>query len=426
MTSDAPASVLAVGEWLADRSAGKLSRAGENQALEPKVMDLLFLLASRPNAVFSKPEILERLWPGVTVGEDSLARCVWKLRKALSDDPRSPRFVETIPKRGYRLIVAAPPQTAESGGRAARAGPAARRTLAVLAALALAIAAMFAATPALRHPAPPAAMSRAAILTRRADDFYFQFTRADNEAAIELYDRVIADSPDYAPALAGLANALVQRVVRWPNPPSQPDLPRTDLAGAIAQGRTSTPDARQRLRRALGLAERAVDLAPNDAAAQKALGSVYAAQSRFDPAVAAYRRAVALDPNAWGAMMELGDIAEIRGDRGAAIGYFVRTYAAMTRVYDAQAPRVRPWYAATGVAIANRYAESGAPREAETWYRRVLSQTPFQPAATSGLAALLIRSGDPAGAARLCDELVGRIGPSPSCAAVLRDARAGA
>ena len=68
-------------------------------------MDLLFLLASEPNRVFLKEEIYGRLWPGVTVGEDSLARCVSKLRKALADDAEAPRFVETVAKRGYRLIA---------------------------------------------------------------------------------------------------------------------------------------------------------------------------------------------------------------------------------------------------------------------------------------------------------------------------------
>src|SRR5438270_13793337 len=45
------------------------------------------------------------LWPGVIVGEDSLARTVSKLRQALGDDAKAPRYIETIAKRGYRLLV---------------------------------------------------------------------------------------------------------------------------------------------------------------------------------------------------------------------------------------------------------------------------------------------------------------------------------
>ncbi len=398
--------MITVGEWLADRQAGELRRASETRAVEPKVMDLLFLLASKPNTVFSKADILDAIWPGVTVGDDSLTRCVWKLRKALSDDLKSPRYIETISKRGYRL-------TAETARYDAAAEPARRGNLR-LATIALAIAALIAAAfwfwPTTEVSSGPAA------LTKRADDFYFQFSRADNEAAIELYDRAITDNPDYAPALAGLADALVQRVIRWPNPPNLPDLPHTDLAGAIADGRTTTPEAKAVLQRARQLAERATRIAPDDAATQKALGTVLAAEAEFDAAAAAYRRAVALDANAWGAMIELGDLAEIGGDQRGAIRYFELAYAAMTRVYDAQAPRVRPWYAATGVLIGDRYARIGAVDDAEAWYRRVLSQTPFQPDATSGLAALLMRSGNQAEAARLCQDLQDRTGAKASCA----------
>lgn len=55
---------------------------------------------------------LRTRWPDVTVGEDTLARSVSKLRKALGDDPKAPRFIETIPKRGYRLIALATYETA--------------------------------------------------------------------------------------------------------------------------------------------------------------------------------------------------------------------------------------------------------------------------------------------------------------------------
>ncbi len=237
--------MITVGEWLADRQAGELRRAGETRAIEPKVMDLLFLLASKPNAVFSKTDILEAVWPGVTVGDDSLTRCVWKLRKALSDDLKSPRYIETISKRGYRLTAA----TARYDAALEReVSPTSRRAALSMAVIALAVTALL-ATAIWLWPTNEASPGPAA-LTKRADDFYFQFTRADNEAAIELYDRAITDNPDYAPALAGLADALIQRVIRWPNPPSLPDLPHTDLAGAIAQGRTTTPEARRILRRA--------------------------------------------------------------------------------------------------------------------------------------------------------------------------------
>ncbi|MET0271389.1 MAG: winged helix-turn-helix domain-containing protein, partial [Phenylobacterium sp.] len=70
-------------------------------------MDLLFILASRPNEVFSREALTRELWPHTTVGEDALARCVFKLRRALEDNEAGSPRVETIPKRGYRLLPGA-------------------------------------------------------------------------------------------------------------------------------------------------------------------------------------------------------------------------------------------------------------------------------------------------------------------------------
>jgi len=137
MTTASASSRIQVGDWTADRSTGRLTRAGEARPVEPKVMDLLFLLASEPNRVFLRDEIYGRLWPGVTVGDDSLARCVSKLRKALSDQAGAPRFVETVSKRGYRLIAA----ISEPGPGLGHGSPSpgARRTIMALAATAVAL-----------------------------------------------------------------------------------------------------------------------------------------------------------------------------------------------------------------------------------------------------------------------------------------------
>src|SRR5579871_893724 len=129
---------IRVGGWLAERAVGRLTRDGEIREIEPKVMELLFLLASRPGQVFSRDDIFAALWPGISVGDDSLARCVWKLRQAVGDDPKKPRFVETIAKRGYRLIAPIEASPRPSGRRrwvAAAAGLALLGAVAASAAL---------------------------------------------------------------------------------------------------------------------------------------------------------------------------------------------------------------------------------------------------------------------------------------------------
>src|SRR5688572_3291261 len=68
-------------------------------------MEVLMLLAEHADRVVSREELLHAVWPGVVVGDEALTQSVIKLRRALGDDSRSPSYIETIPKRGYRLIA---------------------------------------------------------------------------------------------------------------------------------------------------------------------------------------------------------------------------------------------------------------------------------------------------------------------------------
>ncbi len=93
-----------LGDWTVDPAAGRLSRDGETHKLEPKAMTVLLCLARQPGRVLSREALEEQAWAGMVVGYDSLASAIIKLRKALGDDSRNPRYIETVPKRGYRLI----------------------------------------------------------------------------------------------------------------------------------------------------------------------------------------------------------------------------------------------------------------------------------------------------------------------------------
>lgn len=75
-------------------------------------MALLFCLADRAGGVVSRDEIIAEVWSGLAISDDALYNAFSQLRKGLADDPRSPRYIETIPKRGYRLMA---PVTADSG-----------------------------------------------------------------------------------------------------------------------------------------------------------------------------------------------------------------------------------------------------------------------------------------------------------------------
>ena len=84
----------------------RLSDAGRRPVpLTPKAFDTLLCLVERSGELVSKRELLERIWPDVVVEEAILARNVADLRKALGDDAAVPRYIETLPKRGYRFIA---------------------------------------------------------------------------------------------------------------------------------------------------------------------------------------------------------------------------------------------------------------------------------------------------------------------------------
>lgn len=98
-----------IGEWRVEPAVNGIGRDGETVRIEPKAMELLVFLADRAGQVVSREELLSALWPGVVVGDDALSQAVIKLRKALRDSAKSPRYIETIPKRGYRLVAPAKP-----------------------------------------------------------------------------------------------------------------------------------------------------------------------------------------------------------------------------------------------------------------------------------------------------------------------------
>ncbi len=89
-------------EFLLDLDAYRLERAGAELPLEPKALDLLALMVRRPGHLFTKQEIFEAIWPETSVTDHALTRVVSQLRRALGDEARQARYLETVPTRGYR------------------------------------------------------------------------------------------------------------------------------------------------------------------------------------------------------------------------------------------------------------------------------------------------------------------------------------
>jgi TolB-like protein/DNA-binding winged helix-turn-helix (wHTH) protein/tetratricopeptide (TPR) repeat protein len=105
-----------VGTWLVQPSLNTVSSNGTTTRLEPKVMGVLVCLASQPGEAISKETLLKTVWPDTFVSEDVLTRSISELRRLFEDDARQPRFIETIPKRGYRLVATITPLNGAAAG----------------------------------------------------------------------------------------------------------------------------------------------------------------------------------------------------------------------------------------------------------------------------------------------------------------------
>lgn len=95
------------GDFRLDVSKRLLERAGKPVSLTPKALDVLIILVKNRGQLVEKEELMRLVWNGTFVEENSLAFNVSALRKLLTDDFSSPRFIETVPKRGYRFIAEA-------------------------------------------------------------------------------------------------------------------------------------------------------------------------------------------------------------------------------------------------------------------------------------------------------------------------------
>lgn len=256
--ADAP--VYRFGPYRLDAAAYRLYRGDELVALSPKLVDLLLYFVERPSVLVSKEDLFARLWPDVTVTDNALAQAISDLRRALDDEAASPRYVQTVARRGYRFIA---PVIVEA--RRAAAQPGGRRGVRETANL-----------DAYR------AFTEGRLKLETLDVETVRLAVAD-------FERAIAGDPDYALAYSGLAAAqflLYEASCRAQNLPDQ-----RLLAAAIASAR------------------RAVDLDPDLAEAHAMLAFALVAADRPTEALNCGRRAVALEPGDWRHQFRLGHAA---------------------------------------------------------------------------------------------------------------------
>lgn len=104
---------FAFGEFILERGQQRVRQAdGTVLALTPRLFNALLLFVEHPGELLDKETLMRALWPGLVVEENNLSQVVSGLRRALGDDPQGRRYIQTVPRRGFRFIA---PVTVQPG-----------------------------------------------------------------------------------------------------------------------------------------------------------------------------------------------------------------------------------------------------------------------------------------------------------------------
>ena len=300
--------------WSVDRVSGEMSRGGRIARLPQQPLRILLELADHAGEVVTREQLVKALWPtGVVDYDNGLNVAMRKLRVALDDTGDAPKYIDTLPKVGYRFIAkigAAPPEP--SASEALPAPPRASRRWPLITGLAaILLAALFAAIRL--WPAKDDTAARH-VPSARAQELYVEGmherSRRDIDAtgaAIAKLEAAIKEDPQYADAWAGLSRTLAAAVVRQRTTPAD-GLPKARAAAerALALDETVT-DAHVTLLHIHMDFDKDFAAATRDLAKIKALGNLTASvwqysalwngqQGRAEAALSELRRARALEP----------------------------------------------------------------------------------------------------------------------------------
>ena len=428
--------MIQFGIFEAHLASGELFKSGRRVRLQQQPFAVLTALVERPGEVVTREDLRKTIWSdGVTVDFDqSLNKSVTKLRDALGDLAASPRFVETLPKRGYRFIAEVRKSTesasgAESAEGASGAGakgalgagaqgavisaprlsrrlaflwlPAAAVVVIVVGAFGLLAAAGPAAPVEARADAPPAAKvaaTRSPIFAAR--DAYERgraaLSRRTEESlrlGLDHFARAVALSPRYAEAYVGLADSW-SLLASYGLADPREAMPRA----RDAANRALVLDARlARAHASLGRTamifdwdwptaawhfERAIALDPGEATTHQWHAYFLSGVSRHDEAIAEARRAVAAEPLSLTANTALGYVLYLARRHDEAASQLERTLT------------IDPDFAQARRDLALVHVQQGRIREAVVELTRVATLNDGSAAAQAELAWAQALSGD--------------------------------
>lgn len=103
--SPLPGSAFRVGGWSVDPRSGRIARDGESLRVDDRSMRLLVCLAEHAGRTVTIDQLLDEVWAGAVVSQDSVYQAVTSLRRLLGDDRKEPAYIATVPRQGYRLVA---------------------------------------------------------------------------------------------------------------------------------------------------------------------------------------------------------------------------------------------------------------------------------------------------------------------------------
>ena len=362
--------------WTFRRQPRELSRDGVRVRLQDQPLHVLEELLNAPGELVTREHLISRLWPKRIVEFDAaLNAAVRRLRAMLGDEAETPRYIETVPRQGYRFIgvvrawretpavtmavepgisslTLAPPASSLSPQRASRIIPRAGMAIAVAAVVGVGIAAAWAwYKPASRPVGAEIVLSSEAML--RGKFFAQRRHPGDLERATKEYERALSLAPNLAAAWAGLAS------VHW-----------FEVAGRVKPREEGLPKIRDAALRALSLDPQLVE-------AHVRLAAYLCATGQRAAAVEQYEKAVAIDPDNPLVLATLAGLTADEGRWDEAIAFQRRAVAA------------EPLSLAAAENLAYFLFLAGRIEDAKTQFAKVLELDPTQPNQIGAFAEIL-------------------------------------
>lgn len=207
-----------VGGWEFSPATGELRRQTELRRLEPRAAKALELLLAADGEVVSQEQLIGEVWGGRSLSDNSVAVVIGQLRKALDDDAREPKLIETIPKRGYRLREVA----AES------AEPARRKTIVLVVAALVISLALAAGFSGMQSSSRTLSIAVSDVANETGNPAYAPLARATSELIVTQLD-----ARGFAVRRSGQGDlALASNLIMWDGQPYL-SITATDRAAVV-------------------------------------------------------------------------------------------------------------------------------------------------------------------------------------------------